>query len=240
MLNKDRLERIYESQSDPSINALPSGQMRKHVEPSHTCTDPIHGDMAGYSKKTIDTLTTKIVIGSHQPTFRLPSGRFRLDLLAYRCKCTHQRARISIRKALPMLHHFFLPRARQALAALWRGANSHSDPRIRHMLLFFVEQAIWGMSILNRYRPTGYSQVNRQLTGVYYVSSQISEVSPRYNLGNKLSRLINAFGDARSQRISRSSIVTARHGRVILESPMKQWITFSPTRHSEKTSTTRI
>ena len=101
-----------------------------------------------------------------------------------------------------------MPRARQALAALWRGANSQSDPRIRHMLLFFVEQAIWGMSILNRYSPSHYSQVNRQLTGVYYVSSQISEVSPRYNLGNKLSRLINAFGDARSQRISRSSIVT--------------------------------
>ena len=61
------------------------------------------------------------------------------------------------------VHHFFLPRARQALAALWRGANSHSDPRIRHMLLFFVEQAIWGMSILNRYQPTTWSTILRSI-----------------------------------------------------------------------------
>ena len=52
------------------------------------------------------------------------------------------------------------------------------------------------MSILNRYGPTHYSQVNRQLTGVYYVSSQISEVSLRYNLANKLSRLVKTFGHA--------------------------------------------
>ena len=76
------------------------------------------------------------------------------------------------------IHHLFLPRAAHALAAMWRRANAHTDPRLRHMLLYLVEQAIWGMSILNRYGPTHYSQVNRQLTGVYYVSSQISEVSP--------------------------------------------------------------
>ena len=44
--------------------------------------------------------------------------------------------------------------------------------RLRNALLFFVEQAIWAMSLLNRYRPTGFSQVNQYLTGVYYVASQ--------------------------------------------------------------------
>ncbi len=34
------------------------------------------------------------------------------------------------------------------------------------------------------------------LSGVHYVGSQISEVSPRYNLGNKLSRLVKTFGHA--------------------------------------------
>ena len=34
------------------------------------------------------------------------------------------------------------------------------------------------MSILARYAPTHYSQVNQYLSGVYYVGSQISEVSP--------------------------------------------------------------
>ena len=39
---------------------------------------------------------------------------------------------------------------------------------------FFVEQAIWGMSVLARYVPTHYSQVNQYLTGVFYVGSQIA------------------------------------------------------------------
>ena len=97
------------------------------------------------------------------------------------------------------VHHMFLPRATHALAVMWSRANAHPDTRTRHMLLYFVEQAIWGMSILNRYGPTHFSQVNRQLNGVYYVPSQISEVSPRYNLGNKLVRLIKAFSSAPAQ-----------------------------------------
>jgi DNA modification methylase/predicted RNA-binding Zn-ribbon protein involved in translation (DUF1610 family) len=91
------------------------------------------------------------------------------------------------------VHHLFLPRATQALAVLWEKAHAHPDIRIRHMLLFFVEQAIPGLSVLNRYLPTAFSQTNRQLTGVYYIASQISEVSPWYNLEGKLSRLTKAY-----------------------------------------------
>lgn len=57
------------------------------------------------------------------------------------------------------------------------------------MLLFTVEQAIWGMSVLNRYAPGHFSQVNKALNGVYYIPSQISEVSPGYSLRNRLYRL---------------------------------------------------
>ncbi len=101
-------------------------------------------------------------------------------------------------KGFTHIHHFFLPRAAQALGALWQKAGEWPEARIRHMLLFFVEQAIWGMSVLNRYQPIqqgrpGGSQVNRQISGVYYISSQISEVSPRYNLGLKLDRLQGVF-----------------------------------------------
>ena len=90
-------------------------------------------------------------------------------------------------------HHFFLPRAAHALAALWRRAVAHPEPRTRQMLLFFVEQAIWGMSVLARYTPTHYSQVNQYLNGVYYVAAQIVDVSPWYILTGKLSRLGRAF-----------------------------------------------
>jgi hypothetical protein len=62
------------------------------------------------------------------------------------------------------------------------------------MLLFFVEQAMWTASVLNRYRPTDYSQVNQYLTGVYYVASQHAECSPWYILEGKLNRLEKPFG----------------------------------------------
>ena len=94
------------------------------------------------------------------------------------------------------VRQMFLPRQAHALAALWRRATACGEPRLRNALLFFVEQAIWGMSILNRYGPTHFSQVNRQLSGVYYVGSQIAEVSPRYILDGKLDRLPKAFATA--------------------------------------------
>ena len=91
------------------------------------------------------------------------------------------------------VHHMFLPRAAHALAAMWRRAKTCHDTRVRHMLLYFVEQAIWTTSVLNRYRPTGYSQVNQYLTGVFYVPSQHSECSPWYVLDGKLRRLEKTF-----------------------------------------------
>ena len=92
------------------------------------------------------------------------------------------------------VHHLFLPRAAHAMAALWSNASRVTDVRLRNILLFFVEQAIWGMSILNRYKTimhgkTSSSNVNQYLSGVYYVPSQHSEVSPWYNLSNRLNRL---------------------------------------------------
>ena len=48
------------------------------------------------------------------------------------------------------VHHFFLPprRARPG-GDVAVGSTPTPTSVIRHMLLYFVEQAIWGMSILN-------------------------------------------------------------------------------------------
>ena len=94
---------------------------------------------------------------------------------------------------------FFLPRSAQALASMWDKARAHPDARLRAALLFFVEQAIWTASVLNRYRPSGFSQVNQYLTGVFYVASQHAECSPWYILEGKLGRLTKAFQNYRSQ-----------------------------------------
>ena len=105
---------------------------------------------------------------------------------------THERARLDV-AGVTHIHHFFLPRAAHALAGLWRRASACDEPRLRNMLLFLVEQAIWGMSLLARYAPSHYSQVNQYLSGVFYIGAQIAEVSPWYILGGKLRRMSNAF-----------------------------------------------
>ena len=104
------------------------------------------------------------------------------------------------------VHHLFLPRAARTLACLWGLVRQKDDQRLRNMLLFLAEQAIMTMSMLNRYRPSGFSQVNQYMPGVYYVSSQISECSLHYNLTNRVGRLSKAF----------NSPVPSRHGHVAI------------------------
>ena len=84
------------------------------------------------------------------------------------------------------LHHFWPDRSLAALAVLWAWTAEESDPLTRLALRFWVEQAFWGLSWMNRYKANDRSQVNRQQTGVYYVSSLMAECSVRYNLEGSL------------------------------------------------------
>jgi 16S rRNA G966 N2-methylase RsmD/Zn-finger nucleic acid-binding protein len=94
---------------------------------------------------------------------------------------THERAPLR-KKGFTHVHHLWGDRPLQALAWLWRACHEETDPLTRFALLFWVEQAFWGLSWQNRYKATDHSQVNRQQTGVYYVGSLVSECSPAYNL----------------------------------------------------------
>ena len=180
-LTKRRLERLYESEFDPSINAMIRVPKREPAMIVYSV------DGATYRKKpdaedmgTLDRIN-RLPLPPEVPSDLIPPMHM-----------THQRARMEY-SGVTHIHHFFLPRAAHALAAMWRRANGHVDLRLRHMLLYFVEQALWTMSALNRYRPTGYSQVNQYLTGVYYVPSQHAECSPWYVLTGKLQRLETTF-----------------------------------------------
>jgi len=94
---------------------------------------------------------------------------------------THERTAM-IKKGLVRVHHFWGDRALHAMAWLWREAHAEGDDLTRHALVFWVEQALWGLSLQNRYRPDGYSQVSQFQDGVYYLPSLHSECSIRYNL----------------------------------------------------------
>ncbi|MDP1614511.1 MAG: DNA methyltransferase [Methylococcales bacterium] len=91
------------------------------------------------------------------------------------------------------IHDFFLERALQSLAYLWKETLNVSNKRTQSFLQFTFEQLVWGVSVLNRFSPSHFSQVNRALSGVFYVASHISEVSPSYILNGKIKRLIKAF-----------------------------------------------
>lgn len=116
------------------------------------------------------------------PTLEMPEMQMRRVGRMQPAKITH-------------IHHFFLQRSSHALACLWRKTEQIADPRLQSLMKFFVEQAIWTGSLLNRFRPTGYSQVNQYMTGVFYIPSQHAECAPWYMLDGKADRLAKVFAE---------------------------------------------
>lgn len=177
---KEQMDLVFESFMDPTTGSVsqrpkrvPSLIVYKIGRETYT-KKPDQGDLDTLSK------IADISLPSELPTTSLPD-----------CQMTRVgRMRTTRTEAI---HHMYLPRSSHGMSRLWRLAIDHPDPRIRSFLVFMVEQAIWGMSILARYTPTHFSQVNQYLSGVFYVASQISECSPWYILDGKLNRLVSAF-----------------------------------------------
>ena len=180
-LTKRRLERLYESRLDPAIDSTIRAPRRKPTTTIYSIGGTTYAKRTDVSDLEILRRIDQLPMPAEVPLDPIPPMHM-----------THQRARMD-HFGVTHTHHFFHPRAAHALAAMWRRADAHRDPRIRHMLLYFVEQAVWGMSVLARYVPTHYSQVNQYLTGVYYVPSQHAECSPWYISEGKLKRLVKAF-----------------------------------------------
>lgn len=92
-------------------------------------------------------------------------------------------------KGFSRVHQLWPDRPLVALASLWAMIDETLDSSLHTALRFWVEQAMWGLSWMNRYKATDHSQVNRHQSGVYYIPSLVSECSPRYNLeGSQPSR----------------------------------------------------
>ncbi|QDU47377.1 DNA methylase [Symmachiella dynata] len=178
--SKNNLTLLYESKFDSALD--------KPVPLPRRVPVAIHYSAKGSKYvKTPDDFDMDVLkrvddlpMPTHMPMLELPDMQMRRVGRMKPANITH-------------LHHFFLPRPSHILSALWERASQCPERRLKNMLLFFVEQAVWGMSVLNRYSPSHFSQTNRALSGVFYVASQLSEVSPWYNLEGKLKRLSSAF-----------------------------------------------
>ena len=194
-LTKRRLEKFFETLVDPA-----SGKLWKRI-----CVRPIiinyQIDGVRYEKQpdSTDLMVLARIRDLSWPR-EVPSTVFPI-------KEMYHGSRLGP-KGFAHVHHLFLPRAAHALATLWRRANQQDSFRLRNMLLFLVEQAVWNLTMLNRYRPTGYSQNSQWFNGVYYVPSQHSECSPWYVLGGKRERLAKAF----DLSLSRSGDTVVRTG----------------------------
>jgi len=184
-LTKSQLERVFEVRLDKFLNQSVKAQKRKPVLIVYKVgkdrfeKEPTPSDIERLQKIESTGL---------QPYFPLSAFPFDDMWEAPRLLTRH----------ITHVHQMFFDRSAHALSAFWMKALTCDDNRVRMFLVFLVEQAICGMSVLNRYQPImhghpGGSQVNRYLSGVYYVGSQIAEVSPWYILDGKLDRLVKAF-----------------------------------------------
>jgi hypothetical protein len=186
-LNKDKLDRVMETRIDPATN---TPWQKVKFKPSFiSYSIGKNKYQKQLDQHDLDTLAKidALPLPSDMPTVRFPIEQM------------YHGSRIAP-KGFSNVHHFFLSRAAQSMGLLWRKARDCPDERTRAMLRFMVEQSIWGFSVLNRYSPSHFSQVNRALNGVYYVASQHAECSPWYNLTGKLDRLEKAFRGYRTGR----------------------------------------
>lgn len=158
-LNKDRLERVLETRVDPA-----TGKAWRRVKFKPSSIIYTLGKARFEKAPDPQDLTTIARIEALPMPPALPTNGFPIDDM-------YHGSRIAP-KGFTHVHHFFLPRAAQAMGKLWEKARAHPDPRTRAFLLFMVEQAIWGMSILARYTPTHFSQVNQYLRSHSRITSQ--------------------------------------------------------------------
>lgn len=190
-LNKDRLERVLESRVDPA-----TGQSWQRVK-FQAARIIYKVGKTRFEKKPDpeDLLVLKKVEELPMPE-SIPTVRFPIEKMYHGSRVAP--------KGFENTHHFFLPRALQAIGLIWSRAKEMPDARLRAMLLFWIEQSIWSMSVMNKYEPIQFgradinaSQVGRFMKGVYYISSLHTECSPWYVNAGKLERLVKAFREIR-------------------------------------------
>jgi len=180
--SKDGLTLLYESTLDKALGKVLSFPKRVPVLINYTVKGTKYEKTPDEHDLGVLRKIASMPLPEEVPTLELPDMQMRRVGRMQPANITH-------------IHHFFLHRSAQALDQAWTMARSCADFRLRQALMYFVEQAIWTGSLLNRFRPTGYSQVNQYLTGVFYIPSQHAECSPWYMLDGKSGRLTKLFGE---------------------------------------------
>ncbi|KFB72161.1 MAG: putative methylase [Candidatus Accumulibacter phosphatis] len=219
-LTKQKMDKLFVSQVDKATGKTIQTPKRQPTLISYLLGSARHEKTP--DKFDLDVLERIASMGApiRLPTIEIPPMHM-----------THERARMDY-SGITHIHHFYLPRAAHALSKLWEKADAFGDSRLRSMLIFFVEQGIRGMSVLNRYKPIQYgriggSQVGLDMPGVYYVSSISTEVSPWYQFEGKLNRLTGAFCNSYI-RPSFAAITTSTAARSLIQNESVDYVFTDP------------
>lgn len=216
-LNKDRVER-----RKSTVRTLVGDEIER-IE-----LRPVAVQVRGASKlKPIDEADLAVLrrVASATLPGPVPTTAFPIDQMVHGSRLAP--------KGFTHVHHLWGDRPLLSLSALWTMASAETDPRLRHALLFWIEQAMLGLSWMNRYKANDHSQVNRAQSGVYYVSSLISECHPRYNLeGTQVARgkrksLVKIW-DTSPARLSSVAISTASSTRSDLAAATIDYVFVDP------------
>lgn len=146
-LTKTRLNKIEETYFDSTLNTLARRRKRRPtiqgVLRAGKRTERVPSDF----DNTLLEKIASIPMPTSVPNSEIPYMHM-----------THERARMEA-FGITHLHHFFFARASQALGFLWNAARKIENVKLRHNILFWLEQSIWGFSLQNRYMPRAYSLV---------------------------------------------------------------------------------
>jgi hypothetical protein len=133
--SKNSLTLIYQTISDPAIGNAISIPRRIPVLINYTVNGNKHEKEPDSDDLGVLNQVAKLGFPAGVPTMELPDMQMRRVGRMQSARITHS-------------HHFYLPRAIHALGFMWAKASSCDDMRLRNMLLFLVEQAISGLSLL--------------------------------------------------------------------------------------------
>jgi len=184
-LKKTDMDRLFQTEIDPV-----SGEPTKQLKRKAVLIDYDVGEEEFEKEPDSQDRELLAQIRKQPLSEYIPTDRFPIEQM-------YHGSRIEP-KGVERIHQAYMDRSLRALGKLWSLVEGVKEPRLRNMLFFLVDQAIWGMSVMNRYVPTHYSHTNQYLSGVYYIGSQHAEVSPWYNLENKLQRMVSAFSGVAS------------------------------------------
>jgi hypothetical protein len=118
---------------------------------------------------------------------------------------THERARMD-NQGVTHLHHFYTSRMQVILSKLWSSLDDAPNEETRRLGRFWIDSHFLNLSIQNCYRP-GVSFPYNPISGIYYVSSLISEPNPFIAYENKLKQIVRGFS-GRHRRFGGASVMT--------------------------------